>query len=93
MCCREISWLILASPEESLNPPNRERIFLSSLDATGQWVKKVRGKFHYFGKVADDSKDDSIPLVGRLRREEVGRPQHTIDDWLDVVEHRRTRKD
>ena len=45
--------------------------------ATGRWAKKVRGKFHYFGKVADDPKgevallkwlDDEELLAGRTPR-------------------------
>jgi len=30
--------------------------------ATGRWCKKIRGKFHYFGKVADDS-DGQLALA------------------------------
>lgn len=30
--------------------------------ATGRWAKKVRGKFHYFGKVADDPKGEAALL-------------------------------
>ena len=37
--------------------------------ATGRWCKKIRGKFHYFGKVADDP-DGQIALAKWLEEKD-----------------------
>jgi hypothetical protein len=36
--------------------------------ATGRWAKKVRGKFIYFGKVANDPEGEAALNCGWIRR-------------------------
>lgn len=54
--------------------------------ATGRWAKKVRGKFHYFGKTADDPKG-AAALDRWLNQKDdllAGRTPRTNSDGLEV---------
>jgi integrase len=49
--------------------------------ASGRWAKKIRGKFSYFGKVADDPKGQAALQFWLDRRDDLlaGRTPHTGD--------------
>ena len=54
--------------------------------ATGRWAKKVRGKFSYFGKVADDPKGDAALVLWLDQKDELlaGRTPRVAGDGLKV---------
>ena len=55
--------------------------------ASGYWAKKVRGKLHYFGKVADDPKGEAALQLWLDQRDDLlaGRtPRSTPGDGLTV---------
>lgn len=62
--------------------------------ATGRWAKKVLGKFHYFGKVADDPNgtaaleqwlaDKDALLAGRIPRRKVDADAVTIQKLVNA---------
>src|SRR5476649_2923630 len=54
--------------------------------ATGRWAKKVRGKFAYFGKVADDPKGEAALLLWLDQRDDLlaGRTPRVQGDGLTM---------
>lgn len=54
--------------------------------ATGRWAKKVRGKFHYFGKIADDPKGEAAILLWLDQKDDLlaGRLPRTAKVGLTV---------
>lgn len=56
--------------------------------ASGRWAKKVRGKFAYFGKVADDPKGTAAVALWLDQKEELlaGRKPRGRRDGLTVLE-------
>jgi len=38
---------------------------------SGRWAKKVRGKLHYFGKIADDPKGESAALLWAEQKDDL----------------------
>ena len=56
--------------------------------ATGRWAKKVRGKLHYFGKVATDPEGESALLLWLERKDDLlaGRTPHPAEDSLKVAD-------
>jgi integrase len=56
--------------------------------ATGRWAKKVRGKFHYFGKCADDPKGRAALELWLGQKDDLlaGRQPRTKRDGLSVVD-------
>ena len=54
--------------------------------ATGRWAKKVRGRFCYFGKVADDPKGEAALVLWLDQRDELlaGRTPRANRDGLTV---------
>ena len=47
------------TPRGGRKPRKPSRDFPLFPHATGRWAKKVKGHFHYFGKVADDPKGEA----------------------------------
>ena len=39
--------------------------------ATGRWAKKIRGKFHYFGKVADDPEGENALMLWNDQKDDL----------------------
>lgn len=56
--------------------------------ATGRWAKKVRGKFHYFGKVSDDPKGEAALDLWLAQKDELlaGRTPRLKTEGLTVQE-------
>jgi len=54
--------------------------------ATGRWAKKVRGKFCYFGKIADDPKGDAALILWLEQKDDLlaGRAPRVSKDGLTV---------
>jgi integrase len=54
--------------------------------ATGRWTKKVRGKHHYFGKIADDPKGEAALLLWLDQKDDLlaGRTPRAGRDGLTI---------
>lgn len=54
--------------------------------ASGRWCKKIRGKFHYFGKTADDPQGDAALAVWVEQKDDLlaGRTPSALRDGLTV---------
>ena len=55
--------------------------------ASGYWAKKIRGKFHYFGKIADDPKGEAALELWLDQKDDLlaGRVPRTASDTLTVA--------
>ena len=65
--------------------PNLGPIF-HFFHASGRWANKVRGKFHYFGKTADDPKGQAALRLWLDQKEDLlaGRTPRISRDGLNV---------
>ena len=66
----------------SIDKPRKPRTdFPLFPHASGRWAKKIRGKFSYFGKVADDPKGQAALQLWLDRRDDLlaGRTPHSGD--------------
>jgi integrase len=69
-------------------PAKPRRDFPLFPHATGRWAKKVRGRFHYFGKVADDPHGKRALEMWLDQRDDLlaGRTPRTSADGLNIRE-------
>jgi len=56
--------------------------------ATGRWCKKVKGRFHYFGKVADDPKGEAAIALWNEQKDDLlaGRTPRPKADGFTIRE-------
>ena len=56
----------------------------------GRWAKKVRGKFCYFGKWADDPKGEAAEVLWKAQKDDLlaGRMPRTSTDGLAAYAHK-----
>ncbi|MCI0491779.1 MAG: hypothetical protein L0Z07_02455, partial [Planctomycetes bacterium] len=76
----------MSNSTRSRNPVKPRQDFPLFPHATGRWCKKVKGKHHYFGKVADDPKGTAALQLWLDQRDDLlaGRIPRTQGDCLTV---------
>ncbi len=80
-----LSWQILSAASRPAKPRPDFPLFPHR---NGRWAKKVRGKFCYFGKWADDPKGEAAVRSGSTKRMTLlaGRTPRTSADGIEVAE-------
>jgi hypothetical protein len=74
--------------QPSGKPVKPRRDFPLFPHATGRWAKKVRGRFHYFGKIANDPKGTAALELWLQQRDDLlaGRTPRVAGDGLIIRE-------